>query len=65
VKDSISKPNPVLAVEKPVQEKAAVKTITNNNNKINTNPLSKKAAAKPTDQKKEVVKPKAVMRKNE
>ncbi len=65
VKDSISKPNPVLAVEKPVQEKAAVKTITNNNNKINTNPLSKKVAAKPTDQKKEVVKPKAVMRKNE
>lgn len=64
-KDSISKPNPVLVVEKPVQEKAAVKTITNNNNKINTNPLSKKVAAKPTDQKKEVVKPKAVMRKNE
>jgi hypothetical protein len=61
-KDSISKPNPVLVVEKPVQEKAAVKTITNNNNKINTNPLSKKVA---TEQKKEVVKPKAVMRKNE
>lgn len=64
-KDSVSKPNPVLVVEKPVQEKAAVKTITNNNNKINTNPLSKKVAAKPTDQKKEVVKPKAVMKKNE
>ncbi len=64
-KDSISKPNPVFVVEKPVQEKAAVKTITNNNNKINTNPLSKKVAAKPTDQKKEVVKPKAVMKKSE
>lgn len=62
VKDSISKPNPVLMVEKPVQEKAAVKTITNNNNKINTNPLSKKVT---TDQKKEVVKSKAVMKKNE
>jgi cell division protein FtsQ len=65
VKDSISKPGPVLVVEKPVQEKATVKTITNNNNKINTNPLSKKVAAKPTDQKKEVVKPKAVMKKSE
>lgn len=64
-KDSISKSIPPPVVEKPVQGKASVKTITNNNNKINTNPLSKKAAAKPTDQKREVVKPKAVMKKNE
>jgi len=64
-KDSISKPILPPVVEKPVQEKQAVKTITNNNNKTNTNPLSKKAATKPTDQKKEVVKPKAVMKKNE
>jgi cell division protein FtsQ len=64
-RDSITKPVIVPVVEKPVQEKAPVKTITNNNNKINTNPLSKKATAKPTDQKKEAVKPKAVMKKNE
>jgi len=64
-KDSISKPVLVPPVEKPVNEKASVKTITNNNNKINTNPLSKKVTAKPANQKKEAVKPKAVMKKNE
>lgn len=64
-KDSISQPAVVPSVEKTVKEKTPIKTITNNNNKINTNPLSKKATAKPTDQKKEAVKPKAVMKKNE
>ncbi len=65
LKDSISKSTPAPIVEKPVKENPPVKTITNNNNKINTNPLSKKVTAKPADQKKEAVKPKAVMRKNE
>jgi cell division protein FtsQ len=64
-KDSSSKPTVVPVVDKPVQEKAPVKTITNNNNKINTNPLSKKVTAKPADQKKEAVKPKAVMKRSE
>ncbi|MBL0883266.1 MAG: hypothetical protein IBJ16_07985 [Chitinophagaceae bacterium] len=64
-KDSISKPIPVAVMEKTVKEKAPDKTITNNNNKINTNPLSKKVTVKPADQKKEAVKPKAVMKKNE
>ncbi len=65
LKDSIAKPVSAPIVEKPVKENPPVKTITNNNNKINTNPLSKKVTAKPADQKKEAVKPKAVMKKNE
>ncbi len=64
-KDSLSKPVSTPVVEKPVKEKPLVKTITNNNNKTNTNPLSKKVAAQPSNQKKEAVKPKAVMKKNE
>lgn len=64
-KDSSSKASIVPVVEKPVQENAPVKTITNNNNKTNTNPLTKKVTAKPADQKKEAVKPKAVMKRSE
>lgn len=64
-RDSVAKSIPTAVVEKPVQEKVSIKTITNNNNKINTNPLSKKVTTKPADQKKEVVKPKAVMKRSE
>lgn len=55
--DSITKPATV--VQKPVKETTPVKTITNINNKINTNPLSKKADPKKKPE------PKAVMKKSE
>lgn len=62
--DSVVKTTPV--VQKPVKEKEPTKTVTNINNKINTNPLSKKANTKVEEKgKKEVVKPKAVMKKSE
>lgn len=47
--------------KKPVKETVPAKTVTNINNKINTKPLSKKAEEKKMET---VVKPKAVMKKN-
>ena len=62
--DSMVKSIPVI--QKAVKEKEPTKTVTNINNKINTNPLSKKANAKVEEKgKKEAVKPKAVMGKGE
>ncbi|TDO26969.1 cell division protein FtsQ/DivIB [Sediminibacterium goheungense] len=58
-----SSTKPVAVVQKSVKETPPVKTVINNNNKINTKPLSKKA-----EQKKEETttkpKPKAVMKKS-
>jgi cell division protein FtsQ len=60
VKDSVSKPQ--VAVKNPVKETTPAKTITNNNNKINTKPLSKKAEQKKAETTTKP-KPKAVMKK--
>ncbi len=59
-----SSTKPTVVVQKSVKETPPVKTVINNNNKINTKPLSKKA-----EQKKEETrtkpKPKAVMKKSQ
>ena len=55
--DSINRP--AAPVQKPVKESSSDKTVINNNNKINTKPLSKKA------EQKTATKPKAVMKKSE
>ncbi|NCT94773.1 MAG: hypothetical protein GXC72_10140 [Chitinophagaceae bacterium] len=67
-KDSVTQP--VVKPEKvkePVKENKTVKTITNNNNKRNTNPLSKKVDSKKgvgtATKEKETKQPKAVMGK--
>jgi cell division protein FtsQ len=59
--DSSAKPVP--AVQKSVKETVPVKTVINNNNKINTKPLSKKAEQK-NEKTTTKPKPKAVMKKS-